>query len=66
VPTTASRKGSKVLAKKSSINKGAKPAPRSGAVKKQNTNVGAKAKSQTNSQVQSNAKVAAKNNASPR
>ena len=66
VPTTASSKGSKVLAKKSSINKGAKPEPRSGAVKKQSTNAGAKSKSQTNSQVQSNAKVASKNNASPR
>jgi LysM repeat protein len=47
VPTTASSKGSKVLAKKSSINKGAKPAPSSGAVKKQSTTAGAKSKSQT-------------------
>jgi membrane-bound lytic murein transglycosylase D len=66
VPTTASSKGSKVLAKKSSINKGVKPEPRSGAVKKQNANAGAKSKSQTNSQVQNSAKVASKNNASPR
>ena len=66
VPTTASSKGSKVLAKKSSINKGVKPAQRSGAVKKQNTNAGTKSISPTKSQVQSSAKVASKNNASPR
>lgn len=66
VPTTASSKGSKVLAKKSNINKGAKPEPRSGAVKKQHANAGAKAKSQNNSQTPSSAKVAAKNNASTR
>ncbi len=66
VPTTASSKGSKVLAKKSSINKGVKPAQRSGAVKKQNTNAGTKSMSPTKSQVQSSAKVASKNNASPR